>query len=125
MLDEFDFLKNKHICKKIRFEMEQRNVLMWDIAKKLWTSQPYISQKLSWTSRGKDVFYVEVMKVLWMSDDEIKDVFYQADLEVLWSKYWDSVKDIQFETYLKEIKGLSEDEIKKVKDYLDFISFNK
>lgn len=125
MLDEFDFLKNKHICNKIRLEMDKRNILLWELANKLWKSQPYISHYLSGSRRWKDIFYVEMMKTIGMSDDEIKDVFYQADLEVLWSKYWDSVKDIQFETYLKEIKGLSEDEIKKVKDYLDFISFNK
>lgn len=44
MLDEYDFLKNKYICTKIRFEMEKRNIPLWEIAKKMNVSQPYISQ---------------------------------------------------------------------------------
>ena len=97
-----------------------------EIAEKMWTSQPNLSNALNWKKSFSDKFFTKIWKAIWLTDKQIKEIFKEADLETLKYKYWEDVlssKEFSYEELfemMKEKENLSDEQVKAIQDFIEF-----
>ncbi len=94
-----------------------------EIAEKMWTSQPNLSNALNWKKSFSDKFFTKIWKAIWLTDREIKAIFKEADKEEYKYKYWEDIEDIwSFDVILSREYWINDKEaINDIKKYLEFI----
>jgi len=83
-----DLVRSAYIGGKLKSIIDDKNLVISDIAVKIWTSQPALSRNLNWKTWWSDNFFKKVWKAIWLSDKEIQEIFKKADQEEYKYKYW-------------------------------------
>lgn len=117
-------VRSSYIGKTLKDLFEEKGLSVSEVALKIWTSQPNLSNALNWKKVFSDKFFTKVWKVIWLQEIDIKNIFKEADIEEFMFKHKDDIPTTQMTIgesleWIKEKAGLSDNQIIAIKAIID------
>lgn len=121
-------IRSSHIWKNLKRIIEDKWLTISEVAKKIGSSQPTLSNTLKW-KWWSDEYFKKVWIAIWLKESEIKEIFKKADQEEYKYKYWEEIntlEDIDFDVMLSRDFWITDEQaINDIKKYIKFIRDNK
>lgn len=107
---DVNYFKNKEIWRIFKEKIKEKNYTLSDFAKKIWTSQPRLSDVLKW-KWSSDEYFVNIWEKLWLTKDTIDWIFLKGYQTAIQQSFWDKTKNLLWERDLnaEEIDDLIKD----------------
>lgn len=121
-------IRSSYIWKYFKDIFEENSLSISDIAIKMWTSQPNLSNALNGKKVFSDKFFTKLWNTIWLKDSEIRKVFKDADIEEFMFKHeWDIPWDKEMTLdeallWIKQKAKLSQEQIIAIKAIMELHS---